>query len=239
MNKIGCQLCSKDWEDLGQEYFASFLNSEMKMMRDDVFYEYKCPNCNSRARTRTLYKLIEEIKPFFLKSPQKMLVVSSPKLEKSVATKYSDECIHVSLHGDHGDNNCIVGEDMLFLKCIKDGSIDCTMACDVLDYIPELNKVFEVQNRILKSDGLFLFNIQSFRLLDKGDQMRVKHTNALSHEAYAQNNTGGETGIPDCEFSVNWIMDQAKWAGLQLVNKPILDDISTLIIPWFIAKHIK
>jgi len=234
---IGCQLCDPEWNELDKNLISRNLFPEMKVMLNDIFVEYKCPRCNSRSRNRTLYKMIDFMQDFFTHKPRKVLLVSSPMPERRIATKYVDDYMHISLHGNFDDKNCIEGINIMNLSNVESQSIDFSMACCVLDYIPDLRAVFLEQKRVLKNGGRFLFLIMPYRLVEKETAPRVKHNNALSHESYAQNGAA-ETGIPDCEFSVDWILDQARGAGLDIMQMFMIDDLSRLQDRWFLAQNV-
>ena len=233
---ISCSLCATDLQIINNSLSDFELVPEMKMIRDGVLVDYKCPKCDSRVRNRTLSRLLNFMGDFFLGKSRKLLLVSSPKKERSIISKYSNNVMHISLQGNFGDEKCVEGMDICDLKNIPNASFDFVLACCVLDYIPDLKKVFAEQSRILKSGGRFIFWIMPFRL-NGVNGCRIKHTNALAHESYAHSGKP-ETGIPDCEFSVDWIFDQAGLTGLRMYQILMLDDISGLADRWFVAEKI-
>ena len=203
------------------------------LFRDDELIDYVCPNCSSRARVRTFAAVMLSSRPFRL-NDRHALLVSAGKQERAIVANSGYAITHVSLQGDHGDPSCRIGTDIANMPEIGDAEFDLVLAVNVLDYIPDLDKVFGEIRRVLTPCGWFMFFIQPHRLVSGEAPPRIRHLNALAHEKYAAKE--GQTGVPDCEFSLGWIEQTAKIRGLRILPTPIYDPLTRLPFTWFFAQ---
>ncbi len=236
---VGCNLCLPEAQSDIDSGFGwkrpPRCDDRLYLLRDGKPHEYRCPRCDSRGRTRTLQCLFSQARGF-LPTKAAVLGVSSTSPERAIVKRYFGRLTHVSLQGDHGDPECRVGIDITHMPSIPTESFDLCYACNVLDYIPDLAKVFSEARRILRPSGLFLFFIQPYRLTeDSATTVFVRHANALRHESYARRDGAG-TGIPDCVIGIPWMLRTAEAEGLPATPYRLKDPLSDLSFTWFMCR---
>ena len=104
--------------------------------------DYKCNTCGSRLRRRHLKTILDKIK---LQKGNTMCI-SSDGQERKLISEYTDIKLHVSLHGNHGDKNCIVGVDItkpLNRVIPKKTKFTSIFMFGVLDFIYNIESVFK------------------------------------------------------------------------------------------------
>jgi methyltransferase family protein len=194
--------------------------------------EYPCPHCGSRIRGRTARVLVSR---FVQNRSGRLLLVSTAKPEQRWFRARYDTVTHISLEGDFGDPEVVLGVDLRRMPQIPTAQYDLMYASCVLDYIPELDQVADEAMRVLAPGGEFAFFIMPYRLVDGSSEHVVKHRNALEHEAYAKRPGGGETGIPSCEFGVEYVTEAFTAAGFAVEALPVFDPLSRTKHRWFVA----
>ncbi len=185
---------------------------------------YKCPYCRSVERTRVGVMLIDRvIKPriaYGVMGHSSALVVAEVQPLLLLWRKLFVKVVHVTLLGNRR-SNCIKNVDLRELDAHFDAEMfDLVSAAGVLDYIPEVDVVFRQAFRVLRPQGVLFFQIQRFRLIEGAAPPRIKHRNALSHEQYqqaAKPRNSSVTGLPDVEFSFEWLLKMMRAAGFHNV----------------------
>ena len=165
-----------------------------------------------------------------------MELVTFPKKEEQTISNYASEITHITLHGNFDDESCIEGVDICSLNNISDMSFDVVIASYAPESIPDLRKVFDEQRKIQRKGGRFMYWIMPFRLTGIDAGCLVKHRNSLAYESYAPR-TSSVTSIPDCEFSIDWICEQASLARLEIFQILMSDDFSGLNDRWFVTER--
>ena len=204
-------------------------------------WEYRCPHCGSKTRTRTMWSLLRDIAR---QGRGKTLAFAASDLELECLTStIADAIDNVAAH-DRGAN-IVAGWDMRHLPDVPSETYHYVFACCVVDYIPELMLAAREMHRLLVPGGHFIFDIMPYRLrFAKDDQLRIEVTsfNALSHENYnyhRQEHEGGATYIPDCTFSFAWVQRCLLDAGFVATPHMIWDAWSQRHEFWFEAKKCK
>lgn len=239
-----CNLCDKRLQKLANQrhYHKIRHRPERGKIKTSggARVEYLCPMCNSRARTRVLEAYFHEFaKSEWYPGRGNALVVCAVRRERRLIEPYFDSLTHVSLQGDHGDPDCQVGIDITAMPSIPTGGFRFAFACGVLDYIPEVRKVFTEMRRVLQPGGVFMFYIQPWRVVEREVQVQVVNTNALSYEDYAVMNEKQESGIPDCVFGRRWLFEMMIQEGFIPEQKTLYDPFGHIVLPWFLARRME
>lgn len=229
-----CNVC---FPELDKKYLDPSLNilHDSNAFHDERKTEYFCAHCQSRVRQRTVRLLF---KKHVTNLSGHILLVSTINAERKWLSEYYESMTHVALQGDFRDPEIIIDTDITNMPHIDSNTFDMVYAIAVLDYIPDLTAVAREVYRVLRVGGEFCFFIMPYRLTeDDSVQNKIKHTNALSHEKYANSQKGEETGIPDCLFSIDYIRRSFEDAGMVLSIYEMYDPPSRTVQKWFIARR--
>ena len=230
-----CNICSDELE----ETFLTSQRGDLPGLYDPARFtearrvEYACPHCASRIRQRTARILVGRR---LQNRGGRLLLVSTARHEQRWFRARYESVTHISLEGEFGDPEIVVGADLRQMPQIPSERYDLMYASCVLDYIPELDEVAREALRVLAPGGEFAFFIMPYRLIDGGTGCVVKHRNALAHEAYAQRPDGGETGVPSCEFGVEYIREVFATTGFDIEAVPVFDPLSRTEHRWWVAR---
>jgi hypothetical protein len=234
MRHFQCNVCS---DELAHK-FIDATPGELPTLYDPSRFtdsrqvEYPCPHCASRIRQRTARVLVTR---HLQNQKGRLLLVSTARHEQRWLGARYGPVTHISLEGDFGDPKIVLGADLRCMPQIPSVNYDLMYASCVLDYIPELDEVAREAFRVLAPGGEFAFFIMPYRLVDGSSECVVKHRNALEHEAYAKRPGGGETGIPSCEFGVDYVTQAFAAAGFAVEAIPVFDPLSRTKHRWFLA----
>ncbi len=235
-----CNLCDDHIhnliiEDRANEILSNYARAEWDANRRSR-WESPCPHCGSRIRTRTLRIVFDKyIKDEGL-GPDAFGVSVTEEEYRIISKRF--RCItNVSLHAAEHYVDCQGGIDIRDMPSIPSRRFCLALACDVLDYIPEVTMVFDEMRRILVDGGILLFFIMPYRLRDDDAPCAVKHRNALSSKPgkYPRINDG-TTGIPDCSFGIKWIVNELRARCFEIEIVYEKDIFSDTEYPWFICR---
>jgi len=194
-----------------------------------------CAVCQARGRTRALAALLTRSAPL-IRSNAPTLVASPGEHQLLVYRRHFTNLTHISLHGDSGDPSCIIGVDLRDLSRFPDRRFTHFFGVYVLDYIPEALQVFKEIHRVLKRGGSAIFNLNPARVGDFAQPITVRNRNALKHEAYAPTLADGTTGIPDCRFDRQSLLNWMAEAGFKADHFYIKDHLSDLRFGFFTGR---
>ncbi|PZE20077.1 class I SAM-dependent methyltransferase [Paenibacillus xerothermodurans] len=163
-----CNVCN-------EMYHTMLLEGKIKQIPIAEKFE-NCPDCEARTRFKT-FRLIydQQVAPRANnKGNLRALVISGTAWEQSIISQNFSSFISSALYGNYGEGT--VKSDMRNLKEFANEHFDYVHACNVLDYIPELNEVLSSVYRVLKPGGMFLFHIAEFRLTNTDARPIIKGT---------------------------------------------------------------
>jgi len=200
-----------------------------------IYTEGLCTACQARGRTRALATLLTRSAPL-IRSNAPTLVASADEHQLPIYRRHFAKLTHISLHGHFGDPSCITGVDLRDLSRFPDRRFAYFFAICVLDYIPEAQQVFKEVHRVLQRGGSALFNLMPVRVGDFARPLTIHGRNALKHEAYAPTLEDGTTGIPDCRFDRQSLLNWMAEAGFKADHFYIKDHLSDLRFGFFTGR---
>ena len=199
------------------------------------YYEGTCAGCGVSGRTRAVATLLLRGAPFIRRSAPVLVAAGGPQ-QLPLYRRYFSAITHVSLHGDHGDADCIVGVDINDLSRFSGRTFVYFFAVCVLDYIETPWLVFREVRRVLKRGGTAFFFIMPPRIGDFAELVRVRNRNALKNEPYSPKLDDGTTGTPDCQFDRKSLLRWMGEAGMMAETVIEHDHISKLRFEFFVGR---
>lgn len=222
---MSCNICQP-------ELLAKILKGATQKISQSEKSE-NCPICKSPPRLKTFqiaYNLY--VAPHFTKPKKKLtaLVVSGAQCEQEIIAKNFGNLVSTSLYGEYGPNT--IKSDLRDLKEFKDSQFDYVSACNVLDYIFEIDRAFASVFRVLKPNGIFLFHIAEFRLVDGNVPPRIEGSKKEPY--YPEGIT-----VPSVIFGKQSILKKLRENRFKASMYIIKDIFSEQVCTWFLGKKQK
>jgi SAM-dependent methyltransferase len=154
---MSCNICNPD-------LLRRILNGELGAVAPEEQVE-NCRRCNAPPRLKTFQIAYHRhIRPNLIRSKAELaaLAISGVKYEQEIVAWDFGTLVSASLYGNYG--NPTIRTDIRDLKEFSNDSMDFVWACNVLDYVLEIEAAFHSVGRILKPGGQFLFHISEERL---------------------------------------------------------------------------
>lgn len=126
-----------------------------------------CPSCKAYPRQRSfkqVFTRILEPEIFADGSWRDALLLSPGTVERSLLEARFAKCVLSSLYQSYPGK--FVRADVRDLAPFRDASFDFVQACNVIDYIPEMERAIAAVHRVLRPQGVFCFLILEHSLLD-------------------------------------------------------------------------
>lgn len=239
MEDKGCNVCNNIIRDkYNNNEDINYIEYKDKWQNHWV---YLCPNCDSRSRIRIFQKYIET--HYETNTNLKAYIISGIDKEYNILNNYFDIQYHTSFYKENR-KNCIAGVDIT--KPIPiDKKFDFVWACRVLDYIPQIEKVFKEIYKVLNDKGMFIFYIMPGRISNNVaannpkekvanvDTIKITSNNALNHEKYMPR-VNGITNCPSVIFNIEYIRKCAIECGFKFELVEIKDCISPAVEKLFV-----
>lgn len=235
----GCNRCNNITRDkYNNNNKINNIEYKDKWMND---WEYLCPDCDSRIKLRIFNKYIET--NYQIQSGLKAYVISGAD-EINIVKQYFDLEFQTCYFENERRANCIDGVD-ISKDIPTDKKFDICIAICVLDFIPEIEKVFKNIYNILNDKGKFIFYIMPYRIsnsiapnnpnrkIANVDAFKITSNNALNHEKYAPQ-VNGITNIPNVIFNIEYIKKRAIECGFEFKLVEIEDCLCSSIQKLFV-----
>lgn len=192
-----------------------------------------CPACEARPRFKTFRIVYEQqVIPRLgnIREEVTALLISPAHWEVDLIAPRMEKIIFSALYGNYGPKT--VKSDLRDLAEFSDGQFDFLHACNVLDYILEIDQVLASAARVLKRRGLFLFHIAEDRLTS-GDIPPFVH--GSKHEPYYPDGLS----LPSVYFGKQDLLKRLKANHFQAEMYEVLDLFSGNYCTWFLGTKVK
>lgn len=189
-----------------------------------------CPDCEARPRFKTFRFIYDQqIASAFTGSKQNLtaLVISGTQWERETISTHFGTVVSTALYGQYGPNT--IKSDIRNLKEFQDNKFDYVNACNVLDYIYQIDEVLGSVYRVLKPGGHFLFHIAEFRLVDSFDPPATRGT---KREPYYPD----DVELPSVIFGKHDLVERMKKHHFDTRKFEVLDIFSGEVCTWFLGK---
>ena len=155
----------------GSQFECNICHYKTNRFDSDSWHEFSiCPRCRSQVRHRLLWAALMKLPDF---SAEKILrnksilhfapeVLLGKQFKKLTHQYKTADFFTEGYHYDNIDYNL----DMSNMKVIADHSIDCLVALDVLEHIPDHKKAMREIYRVLKKDGVCILTVPQKDSLD-------------------------------------------------------------------------
>ena len=231
-----CPLCSEQAREAvrrGEPLAENYEPQNVK--KDGSFREAWCPDCRCRGRHRAIATLLERGEwrgdaPVLLcgAEPEETAMFARYFANATVMTKFPDP----ELYPD-----AVIAE-IAAMPMFGGAAFRYFFASGVFDFIPDLPPAFAELRRVMQPGGEIHIQIQPFRIGDFDEPVRVRHRNALNHEAYSPTLDDGTTGIPHCFFDRRSFLGFMRDAGFDARIETVPDPISPLEFEIFIGQAV-
>lgn len=135
-----------------------------------------CPGCGRNQRQRTFKQLfLARLQPeVFGDGPlNDGLLLSPGEVERALLVPRLRRYIVSSLYQTYYGVGPFVRADVRDLAPFADESFDYVQACNVLDYVPEIEQALRAVHRVLRPGGVFVFLIPEGNLLPGAEPVSV------------------------------------------------------------------
>jgi SAM-dependent methyltransferase len=139
-------------------------------------HPWLCPRCGVTPRQRTFKQLfLERLRTeVFSGGPlENGLLLSPGKLERALLFPRLRRYVVSSLYQRYRGVGGVVRADVRDLAPFQDGSFDYVQACNVLDYVPEIEQALRAIRRVMRSNGVFVLLIPEANLLPDNEPVSV------------------------------------------------------------------
>lgn len=135
-----------------------------------------CPQCGSNERQRSfrlLFTQILEKDVFDGAMLNHGLLLSPGTVERQHLYPKFQRYVVSALHKQYAGENAFVSADVRDLAPFADHDFDYVQACNVLDYVPEMQRALESIHRVIRPGGFFVFLVPESTLLERDAELAV------------------------------------------------------------------
>ncbi len=198
-------------------------------------HPWLCPRCGVTPRQRTFKKLFQERlqTEVFGRGPlEDGLLLSPGKLERALLFPQLRRYIVSSLYQRYRGVSPVVRADVRDLAPFRDESFDFVQACNVLDYVPEIEQALRAIHRVMRPNGVFVLLIPEANLLPGDEPIWVSARRSV---------TGDYWPHPDCvpfvrigRQTLSGILEQA---GFEPEHVRVFESLSQLYFTWWLCRR--
>jgi SAM-dependent methyltransferase len=194
-----------------------------------------CPGCGRNQRQRTFKQLfLERLRPeVFGSGPlNDGLLLSPGEVERALLFPRLRRHVISSLYQSYNGVGPFVRADVRDLAPFGGESFDYVQACNVLDYIPEMEQALRAIHRVLRPGGMFVFLIPEGNLFPGGEPVSVS-----VHPSVTGNYWPDPTAVPLVRLGRQTLSDLLQQAGFRPEQIPLVDSLSRKTCTWWLCRR--
>ena len=196
----------------------------------DAPLERVCPKCSSTERQRSFPVLFETLlKSRLDKMHRDSLLLLSPggSERKLLEPRFRNATVS-SLYNTYSGN--FVKADIQDFEPFADSSFDMVQACNVLEYVPEVDQAIGAIARVLRPGGMLSLHIVDGRLLPGSAPVSVRYRKYVKMSYYPE---GME--VPSVKLGRETLISLLAKSGLDSEPFEIADPLTGTICTWWLC----
>lgn len=193
-----------------------------------------CPRCHVNQRQRSFKQLfLERLLPqvFARGRLEDGLLLSPGYVECAVLFPHLRRHVVSSLYQTYSRVGPFVSADVRDLAPFEDASFDYVQACNVLDYVPEIERALRAIRRVLRPNGVFVL------LIPDGNLLRGSQPISTSMRPSV---TGGywpdRSVVPFVRLGRQTLVDLLKGAGFAPEEICLREALSDMQCTWWVCR---
>lgn len=194
-----------------------------------------CPGCGTNERQRSFKQLFSQKldREVFGRGPLPDALLLSPgTVERSLLFPKFRHHVVSSLHQTYHKVGRFVRADVRDLAPFANGSFDYVQACNVLDYVPEMQRAIEAVHRVIRANGVFVLLIPEYNLA-KGDAPIAVSLRA----SVTGNYWPDQTSVPRVRVGRQTLAAMLKQSGFEPEEVRLTEPLSGLHCTWWICRR--
>jgi len=193
-----------------------------------------CPSCQTNQRQRSFKQLLTEtLEPnlFAQGTWRDALLLSPGAVERALLAMKFKRHIVSSLHQVLPGNN-FVRADIVDLAPFADGSFDFVEACNVLDYVPKMERAIQSVYRVIRPKGAFVFLIPEHNLADGNAEIRVSTRESVTGSYWPDRGA-----VPAVSVGRLTLMKMLTRTGFEAEEVRLIEPLSAMQCTWWICRR--
>jgi SAM-dependent methyltransferase len=194
-----------------------------------------CPRCGKNQRQRSFKQLFLErlqTEIFGQGALDDGLLLSPGEVERALLSSQLRRPIISSLYQTYRGAGPFVRADVRDLAPFRDESFDYAQACNVLDYVPELERAFRAVHRVVRPRGVFVFLIPEHNLLPANEPISVS-----VHSSVTGNYWPDRTAVPLVRLGRRTLSDLLQQTGFGPEEVQLVEPLSGLRCTWWLCRR--
>jgi SAM-dependent methyltransferase len=139
-----------------------------------------------------------------------------------------------SLYQTYSNVGPFVRADVRDLAPFPDESFDYVQACNVLDYVPEIEQALRAAHRVLRPGGIFVFLIPEGNLLRGNQPASVSFRPTVTGDYWPD-----RTQVPFLRLGRQMLSDMLKQTGFELEEIRVQEALSALQCTWWLCRRVR
>jgi SAM-dependent methyltransferase len=194
-----------------------------------------CPGCGRNQRQRTFKEL-------FLKRLQREvfengslndgLLLSPGEVERAFLVPRLRRHVISSLYQTYYGVGPFVRADVRDLAPFADESFDYVQACNVLDYVPEIEQALRAVHRVLRPGGVFVFLIPEGNLLPGAEPVSVSVHTSVTGDYWPD-----PAGVPLVRAGRQTLTRLLQESGFQAEHVQLVDTLCRAKCTWWLCRR--
>jgi SAM-dependent methyltransferase len=194
-----------------------------------------CPGCGTNERQRSFKQLFSQKldrEVFGRGQLANALLLSPGTVERSLLFPKFQHHVVSSLHQTYYKVGDFVRADVRDLAPFASGSFDYIQACNVLDYVPEMQRAIEAVHRVIRANGVFVLLIPEYNLA-KGDEPIAVSLRA----SVTGNYWPDQTSVPRVRVGRQTLTVMLRQSGFEPEEIRLTEPLSRLHCTWWICRR--
>ncbi len=194
-----------------------------------------CPRCNTNQRQRSFRQIFAAIleREVFREGILGHALFLSPGLvELSLLRSKFHRSVVSSLYQDFLAEASFVRADVRDLAPFADGQFDYVQACNVLDYVPEMQRAIAAVHRVLRRGGYFVFLVPETTLAEGDAALAVS-----VHASVTGNYWPDKTSVPLVSVGRATLADMLRETGFQPHEIRVIEPLSARPCTWWVCRR--
>lgn len=121
-----------------------------------------CPNCSSQVRHRLLVAALDDLDSVGwqrLVDGKRVLHFAPERTLQAAIRSRAFRYVSADLMADGGSYPVDIGLDIADMPAVESGAIDCLIACDVLEHVPDHRRALSEISRVLAPGGCAILTV--------------------------------------------------------------------------------
>lgn len=194
-----------------------------------------CPGCGANQRQRSFKQLFSQKldrEVFGHGRLPNALLLSPGPVEQSLLLPKFQHLVVSSLHQTYDTVGDFVRADVRDLAPFANDSFDYVQACNVLDYVPELQRAIDAIHRVIRPDGIFVLLLPEVSLVDGAAEIAVSLRPLVTGDYWPD-----KASVPRVTVGRQTLAAMLKQSGFETEEVRFIEPLSGLHCTWWICRR--